>query len=107
MRQVSRTATLRRHEHDPPRVASAVPVGVGSGNWLGRIMGSVDMATDSTSSEKLYWHCECGNHEPAHPPYEHGDHEPCIYCDSTSRVVTLREGAAWEQAKALGRKWRP
>lgn len=58
--------------------------------------------------EQLYWHCECGNHEPAQPEYEHGDSEPCCLCEhGVARVVTLKEAAAWEQARALGLSWRP
>lgn len=61
-----------------------------------------------SKKETLYWHCECGNNEPAQPGYKHGDWEPCCLCEKgTARVVTLKEAAAWEQAKALGRTWRP
>ena len=59
-------------------------------------------------SEQLYWHCECGNNEPAQPEYEHWDSEPCCLCENgTARVVTIKEAAAWEQARALGHSWRP
>jgi len=55
-----------------------------------------------------YWHCACGSNEPAQPEYNLGDFEPCVHCaDGTAVVVTLREAAAWEQAKALGREWSP
>lgn len=54
---------------------------------------------------QLYWHCDCGNNEPAQPEYEHGDSEPCCLCEhGVARVVTLEEAAAWEQAKALGKE---
>lgn len=59
------------------------------------------------SDTQLYWHCECGITEVAQAEYDHGDSEPCIYCPGHARVVTLQEVGAWEQAKALGRKWRP
>ena len=56
--------------------------------------------------EQLYWHCECGNNEIAQSDYQHGDSEPCVLCDDgVARVVTLREAAAWEQARALGRDY--
>ena len=55
--------------------------------------------------ETRYWHCDCGINEPAQAEYELGDSEPCVHCeDGVARVVTLREGAAWEHAKAMG--WR-
>lgn len=66
------------------------------------------MTDDTLSEPDLYWHCECGSNEPAQPGYSHGDSEPCVHCEAgIARVVTLREAAAWEQAKALGKKWRP
>lgn len=58
--------------------------------------------------KQLYWHCECGNTELAQPEYKHGDSEPCCLCEhGVARVVTFEEVVAWEQAKALGQKWRP
>lgn len=60
------------------------------------------------TNKQLYWHCDCGINEPAQPEYEHGDSEPCVHCvDGVAYVVTLQEAAAWEQARCLGRKWRP
>lgn len=57
---------------------------------------------------KLYWHCECGVNAPAQEDYALGDSEMCENCGSgVARVVTLSEATAWEQAKALGRDWRP
>jgi hypothetical protein len=60
-------------------------------------------------SKNLYWHClQCGEHDPVEPTgdtveYALGDHEPCITCgDGTAHVVTLRQGAAYEQGLALG-----
>jgi len=37
---------------------------------------------------ELVWHCDnCGNREPAFPPYEVGDDEPCVHCgEGTARV---------------------
>ena len=58
---------------------------------------------DRTMSEPLRWHCaDCGHNEIAQSEYQHGDTEPCIYCENgTARVMTLREAAACEQAHAL------
>jgi hypothetical protein len=57
----------------------------------------------------LYWHClQCGDHEPVAPTgdgneYVLGDKERCIKCgDGTAHVVTLQQGAAYEQGRALG-----
>lgn len=51
----------------------------------------------------LYWHCAtCGLHEEAHPPYNHGDSEPCVECENgTARVMTIEEAASIEQQHAL------
>lgn len=60
--------------------------------------------------ETLYWHCpNCGSHEPVEPTgdgveYEMGDSDQCAECYSPSYVVTIRQAAAIEQAKALGIK---
>lgn len=51
---------------------------------------------------ELFWHCECGAHERAEEPYEHGDQEPCIDCGKPNYVVTLAEAAKAEQAQCFG-----
>ena len=60
-------------------------------------------------AEELFWHClDCGDHEPITPTggaesYDVGDKEKCIACgDGTAHVVTIKEGAAYEQGIALG-----
>ncbi len=57
----------------------------------------------------LYWHClRCGDHEPVEPTggaeeYTVGDSEKCIACgEGMAHVVTLTQGAAYEQGRAMG-----
>jgi hypothetical protein len=58
----------------------------------------------TTEPRDAYWHCTfCGDHEPADPPYEVGDKEPCTTCgQGTAHVRTLKQAAQYESEIAQG-----
>ncbi len=64
---------------------------------------------EANVAEQLYWHClQCGDHEEVKPTggsheYVLGDKEKCIACgEGMAHVVTLKQGACYEQGRALG-----
>lgn len=58
------------------------------------------------AERNAFWYCKfCSGREPAEPPYELGDSEPCSECgEGTAYVLTAEEAEELEAKLACGER---